>query len=107
MDCFFNEGIKVLYRVAMAILQLFNKYSAPQNSEWMALIQKDGVDVALPKFCQEIPVSLSIFIIFYIDGYQQENIASRKQYIFQKYLFIDLQLFTEIPPTHLIDYTII
>ncbi|XP_069691958.1 GTPase-activating protein skywalker isoform X2 [Periplaneta americana] len=57
MDCFFNEGIKVLYRVAMAILLLFYKYSAPQNSDWMNEILTNGVDSALTKFCKQIPVS--------------------------------------------------
>ncbi|XP_067007706.2 GTPase-activating protein skywalker isoform X1 [Anabrus simplex] len=57
MDCFFNEGIKVLYRVAMAILLLFYKHSAPQNSEWMQEILSGGVDSALTKFCKDMPVS--------------------------------------------------
>jgi hypothetical protein len=57
MDCFFNEGIKVLYRVAMAILLLFYKYSAPQHSEWMNEILNNGIDSALTKFCKQIPVS--------------------------------------------------
>lgn len=57
MDCFFNEGIKVLYRVAMAILLLFYKYSAPQHSEWMKEILTSGIDSALTKFCKQIPVN--------------------------------------------------
>jgi hypothetical protein len=56
MDCFFNEGIKVLYRVAMAIVLLFYKYSAPQNSEWMKEILTSGIDSALTKFCKQMPV---------------------------------------------------
>ncbi|KAF2905829.1 hypothetical protein ILUMI_00335 [Ignelater luminosus] len=56
MDCFFHEGIKVFYRVAMAILILFHKSSSSSNSEWMAEIQKNGVDLALNKFCKEMPV---------------------------------------------------
>ncbi|KDR15241.1 TBC1 domain family member 24 isoform X3 [Zootermopsis nevadensis] len=57
MDCFFNEGIKVLYRVAMAILLLFYKHSAPQHSEWMNDILTSGIDSALTKFCKQIPVT--------------------------------------------------
>lgn len=57
MDCFFNEGIKVLYRVAMAIVLLFYKHSAPQNSEWMKEIKEGGIDSALTKFCKQIPVT--------------------------------------------------
>ncbi|XP_044742508.1 GTPase-activating protein skywalker isoform X1 [Chrysoperla carnea] len=57
MDCFLHEGIKVFYRTAMAILVLFHKFSSPQNSEWINEINKSGVDVALNKFCRQLPVS--------------------------------------------------
>ncbi|XP_026293246.1 GTPase-activating protein skywalker isoform X1 [Frankliniella occidentalis] len=57
MDCFFHEGIKVLYRVAMAILFLFYKYSTSQSSEWSAELAAQGVDNALTKFCRQMPVS--------------------------------------------------
>ncbi|CAH1956150.1 unnamed protein product [Acanthoscelides obtectus] len=56
MDCFFHEGIKVLYRTAMAILILFQKFTT-SSSEWLAEIQKNGVDSALTKFCKELPVT--------------------------------------------------
>lgn len=55
MDCYFHEGVKVLYRTAMAILLLFQKSS--NSSEWSAEIQKNGVDKALNKFCREMPVT--------------------------------------------------
>ncbi|XP_030760306.1 GTPase-activating protein skywalker isoform X3 [Sitophilus oryzae] len=57
MDCFFHEGVKVLYRTAMAILILFHKYSSANSSEWSAEIQKNGIDLALNKFCREMPVT--------------------------------------------------
>ncbi|XP_076256978.1 GTPase-activating protein skywalker isoform X3 [Rhynchophorus ferrugineus] len=57
MDCFFHEGVKVLYRTAMAILMLFHKYSSTNTSEWSAEIQKNGIDMALSKFCREMPVT--------------------------------------------------
>lgn len=57
MDCFLNEGIKVLYRVAMALLLLFYKYSAPQNSEWMNQILKHGIETAFMNFCKHLPVT--------------------------------------------------
>lgn len=57
MDCFFHEGVKVLYRTAMAILLLFHKSSSSNASEWSAEIQKNGIDVALNKFCREMPVT--------------------------------------------------
>ncbi|XP_062546975.1 GTPase-activating protein skywalker isoform X3 [Armigeres subalbatus] len=57
MDCFFHEGIKVFYRVALAILILFHKHSTATNSEWDADTIKNDIDNALPKFCKHIPVS--------------------------------------------------
>lgn len=41
----------------MAILILFQKSSSSASSEWLAEIQKNGVESALTKFCKEIPVS--------------------------------------------------
>ncbi|KAL0894449.1 hypothetical protein ABMA27_013049 [Loxostege sticticalis] len=57
LDCFFHEGIKVFYRVALAILILFNKHSTNQNSEWYAEATKSGVDHAIDKFCRNMPAS--------------------------------------------------
>ncbi|XP_052747331.1 GTPase-activating protein skywalker isoform X4 [Bicyclus anynana] len=57
LDCFFHEGIKVFYRVALAILILFNKHSTNQNSEWYAEATKNGVDHAVDKFCRNMPAS--------------------------------------------------
>ncbi|XP_077296921.1 GTPase-activating protein skywalker isoform X4 [Arctopsyche grandis] len=57
MDCFFHEGIKVFYRVAMAVIILFHKFSTNQSSEWMNEVTKNGVENALTKFCKDIPVS--------------------------------------------------
>lgn len=56
MDCYLQEGSKVLYRVTMAILVLFYKYSSPANSFWADEITKHGVDTALINFCRRIPV---------------------------------------------------
>lgn len=63
MDCFFHEGIKVLYRVAMAILFLFYKYSSSQSSEWSAELAAQGVDNALTKFCRQMPVSIHVALV--------------------------------------------
>lgn len=49
--------MQVLYRTAMAILLLFHKHSSANSSEWSAEIQKNGVDLALNKFCREMPVT--------------------------------------------------
>ncbi|VEN52234.1 unnamed protein product [Callosobruchus maculatus] len=43
-------------RTAMAILILFQKFTT-SSSEWLAEIQKNGVDSALTKFCKELPVT--------------------------------------------------
>ncbi|XP_049871153.1 GTPase-activating protein skywalker isoform X3 [Pectinophora gossypiella] len=57
LDCFFHEGIKVFYRVALAVLILFHKHSSNQNSEWYAEASKNGVDHAIDKFCRNMPAS--------------------------------------------------
>ncbi|XP_045485838.1 GTPase-activating protein skywalker isoform X5 [Pieris rapae] len=57
LDCFFHEGLKVFYRVALAILILFHKHSTNQNSEWYAEATKNGVDHAIDKFCRNMPAS--------------------------------------------------
>lgn len=61
MDCFLHEGIKVFYRVALAILILFNKHSSSANSsaEWSTDSVKNDIDNAIPKFCKNIPVTPS------------------------------------------------
>jgi TBC1 domain family member 24 len=53
MDCFFHEGIKVLYRVALAILILFHKHTQ-NSSEWNSDSIKNDIDNAIPKFCKQI-----------------------------------------------------
>ncbi|XP_012215281.1 GTPase-activating protein skywalker isoform X2 [Linepithema humile] len=62
MDCFLHEGIKVFYRVAMAIVLLFYKHSSSQSSEWMNEISKNGIDAALSKFCRQMPVTPAKFL---------------------------------------------
>ncbi|XP_025206279.1 TBC1 domain family member 24-like isoform X1 [Melanaphis sacchari] len=57
MDCYLHEGIKVLYRISMAILQLFYKYSITSNSIWAEEINSHGVDVALMNFCRQMPAN--------------------------------------------------
>lgn len=59
MDCYLNEGIKVLYRVAMAILLLFHKHS----TAWTKDIAESGVDSALAKFANQIPVKTNFILL--------------------------------------------
>lgn len=63
MDTYIHEGIKVFYRVSMAILVLFQKYTANVNSQWSKDIQENGIDSALTKFCKEMPVIMSYLFI--------------------------------------------
>ncbi|XP_075153311.1 GTPase-activating protein skywalker isoform X6 [Haematobia irritans] len=56
MDCFFHEGIKVLYRIALVILNLFHK-ECQSNNEWSPDNIKNDIGNALIKFCKKIPVS--------------------------------------------------
>lgn len=59
MDCFFHEGMKVLYRIALAILILFHKHvtSSSATAEWNQDSIKNDIDNAISKFCKNIPVS--------------------------------------------------
>ncbi|SPP79583.1 blast:TBC1 domain family member 24 [Drosophila guanche] len=56
MDCYFHEGIKVLYRVALVVLNLFHK-ECQSNNEWSPDNIKNDIGNALIKFCKKIPVS--------------------------------------------------
>ncbi|XP_030382836.1 GTPase-activating protein skywalker isoform X12 [Scaptodrosophila lebanonensis] len=56
MDCYFHEGIKVLYRVALVILNLFHK-ECQSNNEWSPDNIKNDIGNAMIKFCKKIPVS--------------------------------------------------
>lgn len=53
----FVPTFQVLYRVALAIIILFHKFSTNQSSEWMSEVTKNGVESALNKFCKDMPVS--------------------------------------------------
>lgn len=57
MDCYFHEGIKVFYRVSLAILIIFQKNITSSNSEWNSETVKNDIDNAIPKFCKTISVS--------------------------------------------------
>ncbi|XP_014204610.1 TBC1 domain family member 24 [Copidosoma floridanum] len=87
MDCFLHEGIKVFYRVAMAIVLLFYKYSSPQNSEWMAEITKHGIDNTFIKFCSTIPVTPAKFLR---TAFGIRNLSSA--YISRVFLSIEMNL---------------
>lgn len=49
------EGIKVLYRVAIALLLSFTK-ACNSDSKWSNLLQTSGLDSAISKFCRDITV---------------------------------------------------
>ncbi|XP_037958477.1 GTPase-activating protein skywalker isoform X2 [Teleopsis dalmanni] len=56
MDCFFHEGIKVMYRVALVIINLFYK-ECQVNNEYSPDNIKNDIGNSLIKFCKKIPVS--------------------------------------------------
>lgn len=56
MDCYFHEGIKVLYRVALVILNLFHK-ECQSNNECSPDSITEDIGNALIKFCKKIPVA--------------------------------------------------
>lgn len=76
MDCYFHEGIKVLYRVALAILILFHKHTSNQQSSTTSSsntttnntttssnvgdnlkTSSSDIENALIDFCKNIPVT--------------------------------------------------
>lgn len=56
MDCYLAEGIKILYRISIVVLQYFYKYSTLSNSIWAEEIHNHGINVALMNFCHQMPV---------------------------------------------------
>ncbi|XP_073987003.1 GTPase-activating protein skywalker isoform X2 [Rhodnius prolixus] len=74
MDCYLHEGIKVFYRVAMAILVLFQKHTSNLNTAWAKEIQDSGIDSALNKFCSQIPAGfISNYQLVAVDGGDQQT----------------------------------
>nr|AAS76784.1 CG9339-PH [Drosophila melanogaster] len=76
MDCYFHEGIKVLYRVALVILNLFHK-ECQSNNEWSPDNIKNDIGNALIKFCKKIPVSAAklLHAAFSIRGLSTQYIS--------------------------------
>jgi hypothetical protein len=60
LDCFLMEGVKVLYRVAIAILLSFSK-ACSSDSKWSNLLETSGLDSAISKFCSDIATTVSNF----------------------------------------------
>lgn len=77
MDCYFNEGIKVFYRVALAILIHFHRHTSQNSSEWSEDSIKNDIENAIPKFCKQIPISPSKLLktAFSIRGFSSSSIA--------------------------------
>lgn len=83
MDCFFHEGIKVLYRIALVILNLFHK-ECQSNNEWSPDNIKNDIGSALIKFCKKIPVSPAklLHAAFSIRGLRYLHFSNICTYIF-------------------------
>ncbi|XP_035701591.1 GTPase-activating protein skywalker isoform X3 [Folsomia candida] len=53
IDCFLMEGVKVLYRVALALLLSFTK-ACGSDSKWSNLVESSGLEIGISKFCSDI-----------------------------------------------------
>jgi len=58
MDCFLMEGMKVLYRVTIAILLSFSK-TASSDSTWTKYLEEFGCESAISKFSRDIAETVS------------------------------------------------
>ncbi|XP_059483880.1 GTPase-activating protein skywalker isoform X2 [Neocloeon triangulifer] len=58
-DCFLMEGIKVLYRVALALAQLFSKLGSNPGTEWEEQFVHGNYSGAMMTFCRNLPVTPS------------------------------------------------
>jgi len=57
LDCYFNEGHKVLFRTALALLKIFHKAAADKKGEVYNSAKKDGLDKTFAKFCKNLNIS--------------------------------------------------
>jgi len=58
MDCYLNEGHKVLFRTALALLKHFYKTVVDKKSDMFNLAKKDGVDKAFANFSKNLKISV-------------------------------------------------
>jgi hypothetical protein len=57
------EGMKVLYRVAIALSTLFSKMSNTPGSAWEADIEGGHFTAAMTTFCKNLPVSIFNYVL--------------------------------------------
>lgn len=71
IDCFITEGMKVFYRVVLAILTLYAKYHAKKSSKPVP-----DIVAHLRQFCSELPVSVDKLLKmgFSIKGLSRKDI---------------------------------
>lgn len=77
IDCFLWEGSKVLYRVALAIVQLYNKHTATTHSGKNSNIYEES---AIGHFCQNLPASPDkvLRMAFGVSGLARKDIMQLK-----------------------------
>ncbi|KAF4523265.1 hypothetical protein B566_EDAN006888 [Ephemera danica] len=56
-DSYLMEGIKVLYRVAIALASLFSKMASNKGTTWEADFESGHLNVAMTHFCNDLPVT--------------------------------------------------
>lgn len=105
MDCFFHEGIKVLYRIALVILNLFHK-ECQSNNEWSPDNIKNDIASALIKFCKKIPVSPAklLHAAFSIRGLRYIILLLRNEKYFKDILLIGFFCFRFLVPHIFLEY---
>ncbi|CAB3362871.1 Hypothetical predicted protein [Cloeon dipterum] len=57
VDCFLMEGMKVLYRVSLALVQLFSKMGSSPGTEWEEQFNHGNYSGAMFTFCRNLPVT--------------------------------------------------
>lgn len=56
-DCYLHEGVKVLYRVAVAVLKVFHEHSGRRESPWAQAVAARGLGATLMEFSRLMPAS--------------------------------------------------
>ena len=59
-DCFLMEGMKVLYRVALALASLFAKFGSNAGAVWEEQFTHGNYSGAMITFCKNLPVKVKL-----------------------------------------------
>jgi TBC1 domain family member 24 len=61
-DCFLMEGMKVLYRVALALVSLFAKFGSNAGAVWEEQFTHGNYSGAMITFCKNLPVYFKLIL---------------------------------------------